>query len=267
VSALSTQATIAAPGARLSSSPLAISRALDRHVEVHLADLRLNAEERAVAIAMLSADERRRAMEIKLEDPRRRFIATRAALRILLGERLELEPSRVRLCSDSFGKPALDRQMASGWSFNVSHSAHLAILAFSQTAGVGVDIERVDPRRPWCALLGRACGAREAREAAGELERLGELAFFERWVAKEAVMKALGHGPTRALAGVRLRRDVGGELFVVESERALSPAASCELTSLDVPSGFVGALALADPVRAILPQRVRVRVRARRAPG
>jgi 4'-phosphopantetheinyl transferase len=92
------------------------------------------------AIELLSADERARAGQFMFDRDRRRYIAARARLRIILARYVGQAPAALQFHYGPHGKPALD-----GISFNLSHSADLALLAVSRGTVVGVDIERVRP--------------------------------------------------------------------------------------------------------------------------
>lgn len=151
--------------------------------------------------------------------------------------------------------------------FNLAHGDGEALLAISHRRDdVGVDIERIAPEseRPWRKLLERICHPREAHEAMAEARAIGARAFYERWVGKEAVLKALGHGLRVSPVEVPLRRDGAGVLRVAElpgrgpASGLHGPAvvagcaaadvdgdlAGCRLAAVPTPAGYVGALAL-----------------------
>jgi phosphopantetheinyl transferase len=152
--------------------------------------------------------------------------------------------------------------------FNLAHRDGVAILAINHRGyAVGVDLERIAPEseRPWGKLLERICHPCEAHEAMAEARAIGSRAFYERWVGKEAVLKALGHGLRVSPAEVPLRRDMAGVLRVGElpGRRGLASGlpgaavadgsaaagvdgdlARCRLATVRTPAGFVGALAL-----------------------
>ncbi len=152
--------------------------------------------------------------------------------------------------------------------FNLSHGDGAALLAINHRwDDVGIDIERIAPEseRPWRKLLERICHPSEAREAMVEARTIGSRAFYERWVGKEAVLKALGPGLRVSPADVSLRRDSGGALRVEElpgrgsarggelevardevSTRVDPGLSGWRLAAVPTPAGFVGAVALVD---------------------
>jgi phosphopantetheinyl transferase len=135
--------------------------------------------------------------------------------------------------------------------FNLAHGDGVALLAINHRRdAVGVDLERIaSGSRPWERLLARICHPAEAHEALAEARAIGSRAFYERWVGKEAVLKALGVGLRVSPAEVSLRRDKGGVLRVGEPPgRALGPhGRCCRLEWVRAPVGFVGAVALLEP--------------------
>lgn len=100
---------------------------------------------------------------------------------------------------DPNGKPRLAEE-PDRLAFNLSHSAGLALLAVA--AGgveVGVDVERLRPRRDLARLAARWLSEADAAAvaAAGEAER--EAIFYSVWTRLEARVKCTGAG----LAGPR----------------------------------------------------------------
>jgi 4'-phosphopantetheinyl transferase len=138
--------------------------------------------------------------------------------------------------------------------FNLAHRDGAALLAISHRRyETGVDLERIAPesKRSWSKLLQRICHPCEAREAMAEARAIGSRAFYERWVGKEAVLKAFGVGLRVSPAEVPLRRDSDGVLRVGEPPgRALGQhGRCCRLEWVRAPVGFVGAVALLEPTR------------------
>ncbi|MEA2471169.1 MAG: 4-phosphopantetheinyl transferase, partial [Thermoleophilaceae bacterium] len=135
---------------------------------------------------VLSEDELLRAARYKVPDAGPRFVASRGALRGLLGSYLEVDPATLRFAAGPNGKPRLDPP--SLLQFNVSHSGTVGLIAVTQRADVGVDVEQLKPRADLPGLARRVFTERE-RDAID-----GELSFYRHWVAKEAFVKATGRG-------------------------------------------------------------------------
>jgi 4'-phosphopantetheinyl transferase len=144
------------------------------------------------AQALLSDDERARQRSFVSPDLRRRFGAARAGLRTLLGRHLDLDPRRLAFSANEFGKPRLagDGQI----HFSLSHCEERAVLAISDTADVGIDLECERPIEH-VDLAKRYFHPNEvAAIAASRDEAEQRRAFFLVWTLKEAVVKALGTG-------------------------------------------------------------------------
>lgn len=152
-----------------------------------------------------SPAEQERASRFRFERDAQRYRAAHATMRQLLSAALHQAAADLHWCVDQHGKPRLTDHP--GWHFNLSHSADWALLALSQGAAVGVDLE-------WCKTLGEAdalmaqhftAGERAACEAAPQRERTA--LFYRIWSRKEACLKAAGCGLSTPPHLV----DVGGE--------------------------------------------------------
>ena len=141
--------------------------------------------------ALLSASELERARRFVFNRDRRRFIAGRAQLRRLLGERLAIHPKSVELTYGAHGKPAVAN---SALHFNVSHCDDLAVYAFSFGRAVGVDVESVRPMPEGRDIAARYFSQTE-NQAWLALDRCDRpVGFFNCWTRKEAFIKAIGDG-------------------------------------------------------------------------
>jgi 4'-phosphopantetheinyl transferase len=143
-------------------------------------------------LTVLSRDELDRVNRIADERIRRRYVVGRAVLRRLLGERLATPPAELRFDYNEGGKPALECEDV---NFNLSHSGDLALIAISNGAAVGVDVEQLRPQPRLDQLARRVLtvGERELLEQA-RAEGAGARWFLQCWTAKEAVAKAFGFG-------------------------------------------------------------------------
>jgi 4'-phosphopantetheinyl transferase len=156
-------------------------RAADEY-DVVVARLNSSPEDSQARQAVLSAAERQRAEQFFFDRDRRRFIAARARLRELLGERLGVPPASVELAYGRNGKPRLTR---GGLHFNLSHCEDVALFGFS-SCEIGVDIEAL---------------------------RAGESpAFLRRWTRYEALAKAIGGGLGMPLEVLDAARAAGWRL-------------------------------------------------------
>jgi 4'-phosphopantetheinyl transferase len=207
-------------------------------VEIWRVPLDVSDAERRELERLLSEDERRRAAALRLPDSGRRFIAARAAVRLILSARAGDQPSRIRLAAHPGGKPYLSEYP--GVHFNLSHTGDACVCAVASQP-VGVDIERVRTGR-------RVMGVARRFFAPEEWEPLARLpaerrlrAFYACWTRKEAYAKALGLGVAV------LRRFVvsiePGAPAVLASSLAGGDPASWRLHDLHDAGDLVGALA------------------------
>lgn len=124
---------------------------------------------------------------------RDRFIATRRALRQLLGSVLELDYAEIRYEFDR-GKPDLAHGLKQRLRFNLSHSGNVALVALHETRSIGIDVE-LRLRLP--NLLAMSHFVLTARESEWIIEHTLDArddAFLRLWTLKEAALKATGSG-------------------------------------------------------------------------
>jgi phosphopantetheinyl transferase len=146
--------------------------------------------------------------------------AARRALREILGAYLGEDPDTVALTAGEGGKPELAGQEPYGSggapiSFNLSHSGGLALVAV--TAGgtpVGIDLERLRPRRGLVRLAARWLRAVDAEAVAVAPEEDREEIFYAAWTKHEARIKCTGSGlsgppPGPEVVAVELEIDPG----------------------------------------------------------
>jgi len=149
---------------------------------------------RARLAECLSQDERVRAARFATERLRGRWTIARAGMRSVLAAEAGLSPEALRFTYDTNGKPLLSDWCKGAW-FNLSHSHDLAALAVCE-APVGADIERIGA--PHQDVAERFFSSVEAAALLATSEAERGVAFYRCWTAKEAFLKALGTGFTRA---------------------------------------------------------------------
>jgi len=110
-------------------------------------------------------------------------------------------PGPVRIERGVHGKPFVAE--AGYPHFNVSHSRHCVVLAFAAEQEIGVDIEAEDRRHSPMELASRFFAAEESAALAALDEDARSAAFLRLWTAKEALLKALGHGLSFGLDRLR----------------------------------------------------------------
>ncbi|MFM0073974.1 4'-phosphopantetheinyl transferase superfamily protein [Paraburkholderia sediminicola] len=149
------------------------------------------------AFAALSDDERVRAGKFRRHDDALRFASVRVVLREQLARWLGIAAHAVRFTQDANRRPHLAGSNA--LDFNVSHAGSHGLIAMSPERRVGVDIEHRSDSFDWHSIVTLTLDASEA----AWIDRLDveeqRAAFYDAWVAKEALVKTTGVGITRGL--------------------------------------------------------------------
>ena len=149
--------------------------------------------EGAPTLDLLDDVERERAERFVSEEARARFVRVRTALRAELGHRLRVPPHELRFSYGTSGKPRLaapfDRARV---EFSVAHTRGLALLAFSEGAAVGADLERLRELHAPRALAQRMLSEHENARLARLTGDAWTDAFLRLWTRKEALVKCVG---------------------------------------------------------------------------
>jgi 4'-phosphopantetheinyl transferase len=172
----------------------------------------------------------------------------RQPLHALLGAYLGLPADAVALEEGEHGRPGLAPPWDQLLQFNWSHSAGKAIVAVARDIVPGIDIERIRPRLKAMQLAERFFHPEETAALQALEESRREHAFLQLWTAKEAILKALGHGVSFGLH--RLRLSVGStspNLLWLDGE----DAAQWQLRSLEIDSDHIAKVAWRGPARAV----------------
>lgn len=142
--------------------------------------------------SLLTKDEKDRTNQYRFNKQNEEFLITRGALRQLLAMYLQKKPESIELNYNQWGKPFLPDKSA--LHFNVSHSGDYALLAFTRSGEVGIDIEIMKKDLEFEGIV-------ETIFSDMELFLWDSLTsdkkvdyFYNVWVAREAFLKALGKG-------------------------------------------------------------------------
>lgn len=227
---------------------VALPDVLRPHVEAWQLDLDLAAPVTDADWAVLGKDERERALRFGRHEDRVRYVVTRAALRRLLAAPLGRRPQDLRFTNGLHGKPRLAQSCGSElrMEFNVSHAGAHGLIAISRRHAVGVDIERRIPVFDIANLEQQVLSPFERRM---EAER--QLEFFERWVVKEAVLKAIGTGVASHLQQLSVEKPLAHDERRYGLRHAEPGWPSMGAWRLDAPMGYAAAIAYQlDELRA-----------------
>lgn len=147
------------------------------------------------ALRALLDDRERAAAHARADVAGDRYVVAHGAAREILGATLGEPPQAITFGEPGpRGRPTL-RSRAS-LSFNLSHSGSLALVAVTEGATVGVDVEAYT-RRPTERLAHRSLSSVELADWTSLPDVDRDRAFFRHWTRKEALLKAQGRGIAR----------------------------------------------------------------------
>jgi len=139
-----------------------------------------------------------RLKSIRHEPYKNQYIASRGLLRYLLSFYTSIPAHNLCILPTKTGKPELDpHQNLKKIHFNVSHSGEYLLIAFSQGAPIGVDIEYVNDRTDIDSLIPSICSTQEQYDLNIASSAIATRDyFFYLWTRKEALLKNTGEGIT-----------------------------------------------------------------------
>jgi len=193
--------------------------------------------------SILSADECQRAARFHFPEGSNHYIVAHGSLREILSRYLHCEPSQLNFSTNEYGKPELEDYQL---EFNLSHSGDFALVAVSQNCKVGVDVERHRPDLEHEKIANRFFSPNEINELMVLPPDLRTTGFFNCWSRKEAYIKAQGLGLSLPLDSFDVSL-APGEPAILRAIRPNPDEATCwTLVSLQVESGYAGAVAIEE---------------------
>nr|WP_163500594.1 4'-phosphopantetheinyl transferase superfamily protein [Halomonas socia] len=218
---------------------LPLAESVPAELEVWQLLLDTGREPSAEAWQLLSREEQARARRFRHQADRVRAVTTRAALRRLLAGRIGVAADKLTFSENAHGKPLLAG--VEGPAFNVSHAGNVALIALAPSGAVGVDIERQHTDAELEALYALLLSPSERAEHNGGQ---AVLPLIERWVVKEATLKALGVGIAEHLPALSVFLSSGQRNAYRLDYRLAAPP--LEAWAISAPAGYTAALACAD---------------------
>ncbi|MBU8977023.1 MULTISPECIES: 4'-phosphopantetheinyl transferase superfamily protein [unclassified Lysobacter] len=159
-----------------------------------------------------------------------------------LAAELGVPPPALPLGRDARGRPRLGGALGA-WDCNWSHSGDGLLIALGHGVRVGIDLEHLRPRARALDLAQRYFTAPElAWLHAAPSAAVRDHGFLRLWCAKEAVLKAHGHGISFGLHRLRFAESPDG-LRLVECDPALGAPGDWSLLELQPEPDYLGALA------------------------
>lgn len=163
---------------------------------------------------LLSTDEKMKASRFKNVKEQKIFITSHGILRGLLSGYVDINPYKVHISRNKYGKPLLHSEKKElRLRFNLTHSESLACYIFSWKHEVGIDVEYIDNSFDWTQVANQYFTSAELRKLNSTTTELQRNEFYRLWTRKEALLKAKGIG----LIGLEQLEDNKLENYYIES--------------------------------------------------
>jgi 4'-phosphopantetheinyl transferase len=216
---------------------------MDREPALWLVHLWAPPEVEARLEARLEPSERDRAARFVFPWLRTRHVVAHAALRTVAARVLQRPPAALRWATGPYGKPYLpDADL----ELNMSHAGDWAMIAVGHRNAVGVDLEAIRPERAGPEMVRAVTSSAERATFARLPAHAHAIAFFRLWVRKEAVIKALGTGLSRALDTIDVPLGAAAPPDGVVLRPAPAPGLRWWLWDVPAPLGHLAALVVAQ---------------------
>jgi 4'-phosphopantetheinyl transferase len=148
---------------------------------------------------------------------------------------------------NAFGKPDLSPEFGSRLTFNLSHSAGLALIGIAAASSVGVDLEYIRAQSDDAEVARRFFSAAEVDHLNALPSHRYAEAFFSCWTKKEAYVKACGEGLAIPLDSFSVPLTADPAQAPVDLDVAsdsIVPARRWSLYTIHPAPGYIGALAI-----------------------
>jgi len=198
--------------------------------------------------AVLSRDEQDRVGKMKHEQTAREFVVSRGMAREVLASACGCASTDIVLANAPRGKPHLV-DPPSPLTFNLSHSGGYCALAIGAVPAIGVDIEVL--RDTVGEFAKNVFSEREALAYAAypPAERMG--VFFRAWVAKEAYLKATGHGLAGGLKSLEIDLTAAPDIRPLAIGGNADTLTAWQFHGFDVTDTVAGAVAISTGGRPV----------------
>ncbi len=125
-----------------------------------------------------------------------RYLLTRACLRKIIADEVNLNPKLIDYSFGKYKKPFLKKELSSRkFYFNVSHSNEYLVICTSFFNEVGIDIEYIDQNNDIHLLKEQVFSEYELNcFSLLETEKEKRIYFYRIWAIKEAILKGIGVG-------------------------------------------------------------------------
>jgi 4'-phosphopantetheinyl transferase len=153
--------------------------------------------------SILTDDEREKRARFHFESDRHRYLITRILVRTVLSRYAVVEPRDWIFATNDFGRPYIANlpRARPGLSFNISHTKDLILMAVTDGAAIGVDVENFGSRDLPVGIADRHFAPDEVAALHSLPTAEQKRRFFDLWTLKESYIKARGMGVSISLDG------------------------------------------------------------------
>ena len=220
---------------------------------------------------LLSEDEQERASKFLRESARDGFVRSRCALRLLLSRYLSepaatsnavtsntiaakpVTPDTLTFSYGERGKPTLAAPQVDGFSFNLSHSEAIALIAVTQQRQVGIDVNHLNRVMEWLPVAKRSFSTAELAVLEQMPAEVQGQIFHGIWVQKEAYTKAIGEGYAYGFQQFSVAAD--GTFGLISDENNIAACNDWQIQALPTGSAYIAAIAFSGSTEVSIQQR------------
>lgn len=195
-----------------------------------------------ILLEILNNTEKERSDKFHFKTDRKRYITTKALLKIILAQTLSTEPGQINFEFNKYGKPLIKNSNSP--HFNVSHSADIGIIAITDVASIGVDVEKYRKRMNSPKVAKRFFSEKEAKAFLSLPHEQRLQGFFNCWTRKEAFIKALGLGLAMPLRDFDVTLKPGEETILEHVIRNGEHAEDWTLKNIPLENDYAAAFAV-----------------------
>lgn len=202
-------------------------------------------------LTLLSPDEVKRAERFHFPLHRKRYIITRGLLRKILNLYTKIASDQIVFTYGPHGKPYL-ADNTFNLQFNISHSADMAVFAFTTLQEIGVDIEKIEPG--FKEEVAKRFFSKEEYVQLMALSGHEQIKrFYQIWCRKEAVIKTLGQGLFIAPESFSTNLPHNKEtISLTHSQQTYQ----YYIENLTAPEGYQAAFATLEPIEKVIYQDI-----------
>ena len=151
---------------------------------------------------MTSAEEQQGSWRFRSAQDRKVYLERRAIVRAIISRYFDRKPQNIQYTTNRFGKPSL---IDSPYTFNISKSDGVLVVALSLGCEVGVDTELVRPVKWATDVALNFFSLDEQMQIKSSQDR--NLAFLMLWTQHESAIKAFGFGLASSLGDINVTPD------------------------------------------------------------